>query len=455
MDRIAALLRRSVTDPRPDGELLAAFLGDHDDAAFGELVRRHGPAVWGVCRRALPNLADAEDVFQATFLVLTRRASRLTAARTVGPWLFEVATRTAANARRKNSRRRALFAEIPDAVADPRPPTAHLTDLDTILLGLPERYRAVLLMCYLEGLTHREAADRLGCAEGTVSSLVSRGLAKLRAKFAGRAPAAVLGAAGAVAPAGLTAATVRSAVASRLGFPSAAVPPAIIALTHGVLRMCWIKKAGAAAVLAAMFLAVVVGLDLSVGQSPRAAGQEKPSPKKGELAPPPRPPGEEGKGQANKGGGKLSLNGHWLLVAKETDGEKKEFPQGVGIELVISDDALMIIDFPENVFGGKHRSGSTSTCHWRLVAPADGKPRGIDLVSKAEEKVAWKEGIYTLDGDQLTICWGEEKRPTEFTTKTGSGSTLNAFKRISGGGGKDVTPPKPAQPDTKGKADGK
>src|SRR6185295_2913628 len=109
MDRIAAVFRRSATDPRPDGELLATFLDDRDDAAFGELVRRHGPAVWGVCRRALPNHADAEDAFQATFLVLTRRAGRLVAAATGGPWLVEVAARTAANAPRKNTRRQARF----------------------------------------------------------------------------------------------------------------------------------------------------------------------------------------------------------------------------------------------------------------------------------------------------------------------------------------------------------
>ena len=180
MDRLASLFCRAA-DPRPDGELLAAFLGERDGDAFAELVRRHGPTVWGVCRRALPDLADAEDAFQATFLVLVRRASRLVATPTVGAWLFEVAVRTAANARRKNAHRLARIAGLPDAIADPRPAAAPAADLDKILHGLPERQRAVLLMCYVEGLTHREAAGRLGCAEGTVSSLVSRGLARLRA----------------------------------------------------------------------------------------------------------------------------------------------------------------------------------------------------------------------------------------------------------------------------------
>jgi RNA polymerase sigma factor (sigma-70 family) len=280
MDLIATLFRRSAADPRPDGELLAAFLGDRDEPAFGELVRRHGPTVWGVCRRSLPNLADAEDAFQATFLVLVRRARRLVTTPTVGPWLFVVAVRTAANARRKKARLPALFAGTPDAVADPRPAAAPATDLDAILLGLPERYRAVLLMCYLEGLTHREAAGRLGCAEGTVSSLVSRGLAKLRTKFAGRGPAAVLAVAGVAVPAGVATATVRSAGSLRLASLSAAASPAVAALTRGVLRMFWVKKATAAGFAAVLMLAAGFGAGVSVRQSPQAIGQENPAVKK-------------------------------------------------------------------------------------------------------------------------------------------------------------------------------
>jgi RNA polymerase sigma factor (sigma-70 family) len=290
MDRLATLLRRAA-DPHPDGQLLAAFLDDRDDDAFAELVRRHGPTVWGVCRRTLPDLADAEDAFQATFLVLVRRASRLVGTPTLGPWLFEVAVRTSANVRRKNSRRRARFAGRPDAVADPRPVPAPAADLDTILLGLPERYRAVLLMCYVEGLTHREAAGRLGCAEGTVSSLVSRGLAKLRAKFAGREPAVVLAVAGVAVPAGVGAATIRSANSLRLAASlSAAALPAVAALTREVLRMFWMKKATAAGLAAVLLVAAGFGVGMSVRHQPRAVGQEKPAANKADPPAGPQPP---------------------------------------------------------------------------------------------------------------------------------------------------------------------
>jgi RNA polymerase sigma factor (sigma-70 family) len=271
MDRIAALLRRAAADPRTDGGLLAAFLDDRDESAFTELVRRHGPLVWGVCRRALPSTSDAEDAFQAAFLVLVRRAKGLLAAPTVGPWLFKVASQTAGNARRKNSRRLALFAELPDTIPDPHP-MPEPTDLDAVFSGLPERCQAAALLCYLEGLTHGEAAARLGCPEGTVSSLLSRGLARLRAKFAGRDPTTLL--ALAAVPAGLAAATARSAMSLRIASLSVAASPAVAALTRGVVRMFWIKKAAAVGLaVAALFAA---GIGFGMPERPRAEVRENP-----------------------------------------------------------------------------------------------------------------------------------------------------------------------------------
>src|SRR5688572_6258229 len=101
MRRLTAQLALHITTAsRTDGELLASFVTAGAEADFAELVRRHGPLVWGVCRRSLPDAADAEDAFQAVFLVLLRRASRLTASPTVGPWLHRVAVWTARNIRR-------------------------------------------------------------------------------------------------------------------------------------------------------------------------------------------------------------------------------------------------------------------------------------------------------------------------------------------------------------------
>ena len=122
MNRPAPLLARclpALADRRADGELIAAFLHDGDEAAFAELLRRHGPLVWSACRRLLPDPADAEDAFQTAFLVLVRQARRLTAEAAVGPWLYRVAVWTARNARRRNARTLARRSVLPDAVADP------------------------------------------------------------------------------------------------------------------------------------------------------------------------------------------------------------------------------------------------------------------------------------------------------------------------------------------------
>lgn len=262
MSRLAALVRQSITDPRPDGVLLGAFLADRDEAAFAELVRRHARLVWGACRRGLPDHTDAEDAFQATFLVLVRRAGRLTGSATVGPWLYRVAVWTAGNLRRKNARRLARRRELPDTIPDPRSASEPSFDLDAALLALPERYRAALVLCCLEGLTHREAADRLNCAEGTVSSLVSRGLAKLRARLAGRDPTAALAVAAAVlVPNSLSAVAARSAAAFRV--LSAAASPAVAELTEGVLRMFWVPKATAAGLVSAAVLTLGLGVGLT------------------------------------------------------------------------------------------------------------------------------------------------------------------------------------------------
>src|SRR3954451_17657706 len=102
MESLLTWIRHAPPDGRPDDALLAAFLADRDETAFAEVVRRHGPVVWGVCRRLLPDPADAEDAFQAAFLVLVRRAHGLTGSPTVGPWLYRVAAWTARNLRRKN-----------------------------------------------------------------------------------------------------------------------------------------------------------------------------------------------------------------------------------------------------------------------------------------------------------------------------------------------------------------
>jgi RNA polymerase sigma factor (sigma-70 family) len=286
MTPTAARLARLLSPPhdaRPDGALLAAFLADRDEAAFAELVRRHGPVVWAACRRLLPDPADAEDAFQSSFLVLVRRARQLTGSATLGPWLYRVAAWTARNVRRRNARRLARTAALRDAVPAPATSPAVTLDLDAALLALPEKYRTPLVLCHLQGWSRRGAAAQLGCPEGTLSALLARGLVRLRAKLGAHDPAALLAVGLTAVPAGLATATVTAVRAATAGV----IPVPVADLVEGVLRMFWVKKATAAAVGLAAVFALGAGAGLSVRDAPGVTAAQ-PTPAALPVAPPPK-----------------------------------------------------------------------------------------------------------------------------------------------------------------------
>src|SRR5205807_7173818 len=142
-------------DSFTDGDLLEAFLTTRDEAAFETLLRRHGPMVLGVCRRTLHNSHDAEDAFQATFLVLVRKASTIRPRELVGNWLYGVACRTAMKARAMSTKRKvkeqeARFAARPDQPTEPISEEL-LEHLDVEVCGLPEKYRVAVVLCEFEG----------------------------------------------------------------------------------------------------------------------------------------------------------------------------------------------------------------------------------------------------------------------------------------------------------------
>ncbi len=173
-----------------DWQLLERYLERRDETAFEALVTRHGSMVLGVCRRMLGGSPDAEDAFQATFLILVRRARDLGPRDAIGPWLYGVATRVAARARSQAARRRrfqAIPLEFPvpdrtDAMLDPD----LIEILDQELSRLPAKYRSPLVLCYLQGRTHEEAARDLQWPVGTVKGRLARGRELLRARLGRR-----------------------------------------------------------------------------------------------------------------------------------------------------------------------------------------------------------------------------------------------------------------------------
>jgi RNA polymerase sigma factor (sigma-70 family) len=270
------------SDARSDGRLLAAFLATRDPEAFAELVARHGPMVFAVCRRLTGHHQDAEDAFQAVFVVLARKASAVVPREAVGNWLYGVAVRVAREARAVSARRRARetpAARLPD-VARPGPEPDDLgAVLHEELAELPDKLRSLLVLCDLEGQPQTEVAGRLGLPVGTVYSRLAAARKALAARLKGRGVAlsaaaltAALGQAGrAAVPAGLGPRTVAAAVSPN------PLPAALAALSHGVLRTMLLQKLKVAAAGALLLAAGLFACGLLYA-APRAPTGPDPTP---------------------------------------------------------------------------------------------------------------------------------------------------------------------------------
>jgi RNA polymerase sigma factor (sigma-70 family) len=258
-------------DPRTDEQLLALYRVRRDEAAFAALVARHGPLVLGVCGRLLRHREDAEDAFQATFLVLARKAADVRPGAPLGNWLYGVASRLARHARRARGRRQARERQCPSRpIPDPGlSPAEALDALDEELARLPESLRIPLLLCYLGGRTQRQAAAQLGWSVATLRRRLEQGRQRLRLRLAGRgvAPAALLAAtpdaATAASAAALAGPTARAALAGT-------VSPAILALTQKGLKAMFPTKTklGAALALALTLAAGLAARQALVAQPP-------------------------------------------------------------------------------------------------------------------------------------------------------------------------------------------
>jgi len=189
-DTLPLLPERLEADGVSDSQLLERFIARHDPAAFEALVRRHGPWVLALCRRVLRDEHAAEDAFQATFLVLARKAEFIGKPELLANWLYGVAYRTAARAKIQAARRRAC--EFRAAYARGEDPIEEVIRRDhdrlvaAALACLPEKYRAPLVLCYLEGKTNGQAARQLGWPVGSICGRLARGREMLRRRLTGR-----------------------------------------------------------------------------------------------------------------------------------------------------------------------------------------------------------------------------------------------------------------------------
>jgi RNA polymerase sigma factor (sigma-70 family) len=240
-----------------DRQLLADFVERRDEFAFAALVHRHGAMVLNVCCRALRDATDAEDAFQATFLVLARKAASIRKAEALGTWLHHVAYRVAVKMRTDRQRRERATTPLVE-VPEPDHTTADVTwrevrsILDEELVRLPGAYRAPLVLCYLEGKTQDEAAVILSCTLGTVRGRLRRGRDRLRSRLERRGvplSAVLLGAtlvnakAFGTASAALEVSTTKAALLVASGESAAgAASPQAVALANGVIQAMFIGK---------------------------------------------------------------------------------------------------------------------------------------------------------------------------------------------------------------------
>jgi RNA polymerase sigma factor (sigma-70 family) len=253
-----------------DRQLLEQFVRKHDGSAFQALVERHGPMVLAVCERVLHHAQDAEDAFQATFLVLVRKAGSIGQPELLANWLYGVAYRTALKARanavrRSENERQAVSMPTSDPLLEIAWRELRAL-LDEELSQLPEKYRAPLVLCYLQGKTNEEAARQLGWPAGSMSARLARGREMLRDRLAGRnrsLPAgmflAVLSqkAGAATLPGPLVTATVKAAMGWAVG--KVAVSPAVRGLVEAPHRALTGAKVGKAAVVTILLALILAG----------------------------------------------------------------------------------------------------------------------------------------------------------------------------------------------------
>jgi RNA polymerase sigma factor (sigma-70 family) len=404
--QLLRVLRAHDADGRTDGQLLERFLVHQDEAAFAALVRRHGSMVFGVCRRILGNEADSEDAFQATFLVLVRKAPSLTSRSILGDWLHGVARFTALKAKAAATHRRAKEQAMarPDSTAE-EVRNDWLPVLDEELARLPEKYRLPIVLCDLEGKTRHEAAKQLGWPEGTVAgrlararTMLAKALARRGVVFSGGALAVAISqnAASACVPGSLVFSTVKAASMSAAGKAVAGVVSAkVAALADGVMKAMLLTKLKTIAALVLILCVLGTGASMLTHHT-LAAGQQEANKK---PAPTPESNVPDAPAAKPKEDNEL-LQGTWHIVEVEVGGKHQAKETSKDQILVFTGDKLAI----------KYDDGSSQEMMYRIDPKQ--KPKGIDLAPIAgPDKGYTFKGIYEIDGDRLKLYYSRNVAP--------------------------------------------
>ena len=401
-------------DQPGDRELLEQFLACRDEAAFEGLMRRHGPMVLGVCRRVLNNAADAEDAFQAAFLVLVRKAASVVPRELVGNWLYGVAYRTALQAKANAARRRGKERRVSKPIDEPAAEAEGIRELipllDRELDRLPEKYRAAVVLCDLEGKSRKEAAGRLGLPEGTLSSRLAtarRRLARRLARYGLALTGAALARAAAAAdvPAPLAVSTSRAAtlLAAGKAVADAGVSAEVAALTDGVLKAMLLNRLKTHLSLA--LLVLVLGLTALTAWA--VPGDETPAGPRSPAQTPRRP--------------QAALRGTWQMVSYEVAGLR------LAPEALREKEPRLTFDADGHVtVRATDHAGMNLTVRGTYKLDPSRNPKTIDLtVTPPGQKKSFRlYGIYAVKGDQMSVAFalpGSEKRPTSFDDGTGVG----------------------------------
>jgi RNA polymerase sigma factor (sigma-70 family) len=433
-------LRRTVLPPDgaglTDGQLLEDFLSRRDEAALAFLVRRHGPMVWGVCRRVLLNYHDAEDAFQATFLVLVRKAASIASKGSVGNWLYGVAHQTALKARATTAKRRARERQV-TAMPEPAVVEQDLWRdlgplLDEELSRLPDRYRAVIVLCDLEGKTRKQAARQLDCPEGTVAGRLARARRMLAKRLtqrgvalSGGALAAVLSqkAASASVPASVVSATIKAAgLLTAGGMAAGAIPVNVATLTEGVMKAMRMSKLRTA--LAVLLILACVGkaaltlLPAAAGQPPTVT-EEQANPSRLVPATAGAPRSKADKEEVKK------LQGVWEVVSFVQFGGAS-WSNLEGEVIVFNGDQIRGM-VPAGEFTlDRSRKPSQITVTYK-------KPREIRITTKKSIEEKQFNAVYELRGDDLKIAYSNSVPPVlpkELKSTSDNSTTLIVLKRL-------------------------